>query len=51
VDGTATVARSRIKDGVQYVLLRELELCGDYLDHLRVKTPKAFTTDEKVKLS
>lgn len=51
VDGTATVARTSIKDWIQYVLLLNLELCGDYLDHLRVKTPKAFSSNEKVKLS
>ena len=27
VDGTARVARTSIKDGIQYVLLLDLELC------------------------
>ena len=51
VDGTGRVARTAIKDGIQYVLLLDLELCWDYLDHLRVKTPKCFSSNEKVKLS
>lgn len=51
VDGEARVARTAIKDGIQYVLLLDLELCGDYLDHLRVKTNKCFSSNEKVKLS
>lgn len=51
VDWTARVARSQIKDGIQYVLLLDCELCWEYVHHLWVKTPKCFSSNEKVKLS
>jgi len=50
IDGTARVARTEIRDGIQWILLLDLDLCGDYVDHLWVKSRKALCSNEKVKV-
>lgn len=50
VDGEARVWRTEFRDGIQRILLLDLDICWEYIQHLRVKNKKALASNEKVKV-
>lgn len=50
VDGEARVWRIEIREWIQWILLLDCDILGDYIDHLRVKNKQPVGKGDKVKL-